>query len=400
MKKTRFAALWICLLLCGCQAGAGRTYPDDGQFHFETDAQYTFFDQGWDRSFAESESGYYFAGMCSGGDFLFYTDKETLQTLPLCGKPNCLHHEETDDAKRQLCNAWFWGMDEPASVFYNDGRLFVPMRDSYGEDTVIMEFAADGSWRKELFRFEDTRVFSNNMLFHRGHFYLMVNSYTQDMKVSSRILQYSLEDPSREPKCLYQMESEKDGGTLDLIAYGNRLYFAQKDSGKKFFYSIDLATLETTRILDIAGEGDASYNLSVLNGRLLYGMSHPGSGSGSVDLSELDATLYTSALDGSDVQKWNAVKFENYNSDDRYVYCWMPYGGMHPELGETYLKIYDREGNLLVNYDMAQIPQYHMVFVSLSDQVFITTEARANVVYSFSKSEIETGEIHPKLLSH
>ena len=78
----------------------------------------------------------------------------------------------------------------------------------------------------------------------------------------------------------------------------------------------------------------------------------------------------------------------------------MPYGGMHPELGETYLKIYDREGNLLVNYDMAQIPQYHMVFVSLSDQVFITTEARANVVYSFSKSEIETGEIHPKLLSH
>lgn len=67
-------------------------------------------------------------------------------------------------------------------------------------------------------------------------------------------------------------------------------------------------------------------------------------------------------------------------------------------IDEYYIRIYNREGSLLVEYDATKdVSDFYTLYASQGDHVFLTVST-CNKIYYFSKSEIETGEIHPKLL--
>lgn len=63
-----------------------------------------------------------------------------------------------------------------------------------------------------------------------------------------------------------------------------------------------------------------------------------------------------------------------------------------------YIRIYDADGKLLVEenfYD--ELPLMQDLYVASDEKVFIVNRSN-NTVWYFSKSEIETGTITPKLL--
>lgn len=139
MNVQKYVVLFlaVCCLFSGCSSVDA--YPNDNIYHFETDAQIPMYSCATERSFAESEDGYYFVLTIRGNHFLFFADKETMEVLPLCGKPNCLHYEEPDFAKRQLCNSFYYGVLYRTSVYYNNGKLYIPV--GGGPQKYIYEFS-------------------------------------------------------------------------------------------------------------------------------------------------------------------------------------------------------------------------------------------------------------------
>ena len=405
MKRIKICILLISLLLAGCSSF--NSYPTDDEYHFETDSQYTFCNQGKERKFAQSEDGYYFALTLQGNHFLFFTDKETMETVPVCNKPNCLHYAEASSEKRSLCNAYFNGIYYMTSVFYNNGKLYVPSRDGQSQTTILYEFSLDGSARKELFHIDSNGLYGTDLLFHRGYCYAMVNYYDEKQNPYVKLLRYSLDNPGREPEILLEQGEEKGSYERallfsDLSAYGNHLYFSGNENGVRQFFAMDLRdkTPQPERLFT-AVDADTAHlrnHMTIFGGRLLaafnnddYRMEQD------LSLEEMPAVMYRSALDGSSAQPWMDVTYSPFAADDRYLYRWS-FEPIARESGEMYIRIYDADGKLLVEenfYD--ELPLMQDLYVASDEKVFIVNRSNDTVWY-FSKSEIETGTITPKLL--
>ena len=406
MKKNSIVLFLIMLILAGCNNGTN--YPSDNTYHFETDSQYSFYNQGAAGEVAQSPDGYYFALVIHGEHYMFFTDKNTMQAVPLCGRPNCLHYEETDADKKELCNARYTAAQYEGAVYYYKGKLYVPA--SNLNEYVLYEFSLDGASRKELWKI-DAMIYGNNLVFHRGYMYVATSLYNENMQAQMRIQRYSLENPGRKPETLFEKTLDKDaklGGMnhlQDLKAYGNHLYFTLTENSFPCFYTIDLTdgNYVCKEVLENVGEvTDTQYNLSISDGILIAGLNNQGEVShltGMDQLLNLPTTLYRMNLDGSSPREILKFSYGPFTSDNQYIYQW-PYWALWRDgnIDEYYIRIYDREGSLLVEYDAAKdVSDFYMLYASQGDHVFLTV-SNCNKVYYFSKSEIESGEIHPKLL--
>ena len=402
MKKMCILFLCFIFVLTGCSSKS--EYPIDDIYHFETDSQYTFCNQGKERKFAQSEDGYYFALTLQGNHFLFFTDKETMETVSVCSKPNCLHYAETDDGRRQLCNAFFYGLFYHTSVYYNNEKLYLPTKAPYG-GTPILEISPDGTSRRELFQIDSEALRGTELLFHRGYCYTVINAYDENQNHSSKLLQYSLDKPQAPPDVLLEWKEEKNAYTRaldvsELTAYGNHMYFSAFEEGDRHFYTIDLnhKDKEPQRICELDNAG-IRYNFVLLENRPLvaYNDDDPRFGQ-ELPFERLPSTMYrASELDGSNLQEWKTFDYSPFTADDRYLYRWS-FAPAKERMEEMYIRIYDGDGNLLVEYDALEtLPDMYDLYVSPGEHVFITSDANDTVWY-FSKSEIETGTITPKLL--
>ena len=410
MNVQKYVVLFlaVCCLFSGCSSVDA--YPNDNIYHFETDAQIPMYSCATERSFAESEDGYYFVLTIRGNHFLFFADKETMEVLPLCGKPNCLHYEEPDFAKRQLCNSFYYGVLYRTSVYYNNGKLYIPV--GGGPQKYIYEFSLDGSERKQLFSLSGTGT-GTTLLFHRGYCYEAVTEYDEEMHTVMRIVRHSLDAPRKEPECIFEKEAEaaagEEKGTIilgDIKAYGNRLYFTTDENGKTGFYFIDLTDPDFAAkpIFDQVEEStDARFQVFPSSNGLLAALNlldepQPEGMDGSTYLANLPSVLYRSDLQGNDVKKWKETLYSPFTWDDRYVYKWPWWPCKQVDPPGNKISIYDLDGNLLVEHDAdTDVPDIEDIYVSMGEHVFLFGESR-NKVYYFAKSEIETGEIHPKLL--
>ena len=300
----RYIAL-ICVLatlFTGCAARP--SYPSDDAYHMETDDQYSLHAQGTFKNLAEGKEGYYFALTLKGNHFLFYTDKKTLQTLPVCGKPNCLHYQETDEERRKLCNAFFTGDSYYPTVLCNEERLLIPV--SKGTSGMGLEsFSNDGAQRKAVLSPEGI----SNSLFmtaHRGYLYYIRSEYTEEMEISSCLYRRSLHQVNSKEELLFASPYGQTGdGLYNILGYGNNVYFSAMmtaEKREKRFYRLDLDSMEVSRIFDLPLEvTDAGYNLIPFQGGLVCQINHDIPGAG---ISHLPATRYRSDLQGENIAKW------------------------------------------------------------------------------------------------
>lgn len=385
MNKSFFLIIFACLLLSGCANTV--SYPMDDGYHFETDAQYMLFPSGMERVFAQSEEGYYFDMLIGSKVFMFFADKKNMKPVPVCNKPNCLHYEETDEERRNLCTANIPGLLSRATLFFNNGQLYIPEYNGPNE-IVLMQYAPDGSSKKQFVSLGGEESFGNCMVFHRGYFYVEINSLDEEQNAVSRIWKYSVDNPGKKRECIFETVSE-GGYIMDLQAFGGRLYFFVFADGAKKLYTLELSNNKVEKICDIADVNDAGGQLSILNNQLLFKLNHKAPDKA---LQELSATMYTADLDGGNVQKWRDSFYCNFVADGQYVYEWDdPLEGVTP-----CVRIYDVSGNLLVNYNLAEkhIPCM-TVYATPGEHVFLF---HPKSIYYFSKSEISSGIISPKLL--
>lgn len=131
-------ALILCLSLFACNtppepSGTGETgIPTEPGF-VEVPKPDTLPTSGWaTRSrmstevFAIMESGcFYLLNQC-----LYYLDTATGYSVGLCSKPGCLHGEETDNKKRNECDAFISGL--VSMMFYHDGSLYYAIFEETG----------------------------------------------------------------------------------------------------------------------------------------------------------------------------------------------------------------------------------------------------------------------------
>ena len=410
MKRMNLFVLLLTLLFMGCSHI--EEYPADDFYYFDTDSQYGYTLQGQDRIFAESEDGYYFVLSIKGTHYLFFTDKTTMETIPLCNKPNCLHYEEEDYTKRSMCNAFFIGRGGYfTSLFYNNGKLYIPTLKPGSEKTYVTEFSADGSSRKDIVEL-DGKVSGCNMVFHRGYLYAAVNSYNVDKESWLKIMRYSIDKPSSNPICIYEEKRvlNRENGfyneIFDLRAFGTRLYFTTRRDGSNRFYYIELEGKEqqpnvfleeigseTERCYTIALSDDFSY--AAINNLTPEINALPDD----QQLPNMKSTIYKTDLEGNNPQELMNIPYGYLIADDRYFYSWDCWPLKRDgNIDHFCIRIYDAEGNLLVNHDaQADVADFGYLYASQEEIIFLSVP-KMNKVYYFSKSDIETGEIHPKLL--
>ena len=392
MKKIA-VLLTLCLLLTSCSGST--SYPTDAAFHFDTDAQSYAFLPAMTRGIAESETGYYFGMTLKGSRFLFYTDKETLQTVPVCSKPNCLHYEETDQERRELCNAYFTGiLGGGGSMFYYGGKLYIPEYGMSSSEININEFSLDGTVRKTIFTINNKEIVSCNMLFHRGYFYAMTSTYDEEMNAVLQVWRYSLDQPKKERECLFEYTA-KGAWIQDILAYGNQIFFKIITDGENHLYQIELETEEVKEIFDIGDINNNVYTILSLKDYVLIKLLHYDP---QKEIYQQKETIYIADKNGENLQKWMDTDYNLLAADEQYIYE-ATYGYYIRDgwVTDPYIRVFNEQGELLAQCNPLEegINSYSSMYVMPGEHVFLYDMRK---VYYFSKSDIETGEIHPKLL--
>ena len=392
MKKIA-VLLMLCLLFTSCSSPS--SYPTDEAFHFDTDAQSYAFDQGMNRGMAESETGYYFGMTLKGSRFLFYTDKETMQTVPVCSKPNCLHYAETDQERRELCNAYFTGIiGGGGSLFYYGGKLYIPEYGTSGREININEFSLDGTVRKTIFELKNEEIVDCNMLFHRGYFYAMTSTYDEEINAVLQVWRYSLDQPKKERECLFEYTA-KGAWIQDILAYGNRLFFTVFTEDTKHFYRMDIQNGKVEEICKVGDITNKNHIFFPFKDYMFVKQVH-------IDpqkkIYELKETVFTANQNGENLQKWMDTDYTILLSDNEYIYE-ATYGYYIRDgwVTDPYIRVFNEQGELLAQCNPLEegINSYYSMYVMPGEHVFLYDMRK---VYYFSKSDIETGEIHPKLL--
>ena len=267
--------------LLSCEVtGPGSSSPYGEAYNADTDDPYML--HGYSvLKLTESGEGFYFVEVYPNGLYLYYMPKDTMQPVPLCNKPNCLHGEREDDphatlqeikAKRMECNAY---VDSLKSLSYYKGSLYcVGNFDALSQDLALYKISSDGSQKEKVysFHFEENYDENGNLIsstpvavivgdvtLHRGYLYYIVQ--TPEQSVLYR-LPFELEN--KEPEALYTYQSTD--GFIRREFYDHYLYIGDHDQNQKKIYTrIDLETGERIENINIIGslsfyEGKAFMN--------------------------------------------------------------------------------------------------------------------------------------------
>ena len=114
---------------------------------------------------AETEDAYYWKN--DNGGYIFYSDKVSGEFGALCGKPDCIHEKDKNNAE---CNALV-GYGPRSWIYIYDGMLYfmMPAKAPDGRvlDTLCRE-ELDGSNRKQLFSIDSYEHAFQSFYIHRG----------------------------------------------------------------------------------------------------------------------------------------------------------------------------------------------------------------------------------------
>ena len=224
MKRTLIFGLLLALLLTGC-AEKTRT---DTRTDSRADSQWTWHRAGQGDIFARSDTGYYF--FLDG--YLHYMDEKTMTPVVVCGKPNCMHMQETDREKQRECHAYFtlwsgWG----PTVYWQNGTVYVLSRGNVeGERAVLWQLSEDASTRTRLLTVPgafDTQASGDSAALHRGCFYIAMTQFDEKGNAFHEIRRYDLSHPEAEPELLYESADQSINSLSDVRIRDNCLIFRE-----------------------------------------------------------------------------------------------------------------------------------------------------------------------------
>lgn len=254
------------------EKGPSAAYTAADAYNEETD--YPYLDVSWVNTVAaaSAENGVYFIL----GDFLWFWDAQSGQTVPLCHKPECRHNQlPADEAWK--CGAYLrYNSEQHPFLQYYQGSLYCITEFAHEGETVSMSdetyltrISPDGVHREQLCPVDFGSEMSTELI-HRGYLYLGVRVEAADEKGTKKTVfelrRVSMDALDKEPETLLRT----DHLNPRLLPYGDHLYIsgetydeATGSAGCKV-YDYSIKTGRVTELLD------GKYLLGVQQDRLLY----------------------------------------------------------------------------------------------------------------------------------
>lgn len=195
----------------------------------------------------KGEAGYY----SYKSKHVYFTDGQTLESTPLCFKPNCLHDSDT-------CNAF---IGTSYCIAYNDGYIYYNQSGGVEHDLIGEQFyrmKSDGSEKEKLWYFEYNIM---DWVVHKGYLYCTCNTYGNALDLNSNLVdayvyRVKLSDTKAEPEIVYFAEEvHQDSSVSGIVAFGEYIYFnvtgySREDSSQyiRKYLRMNLSTLETNEM--------------------------------------------------------------------------------------------------------------------------------------------------------
>ena len=402
MKRVRMLAATV-LLLVGLTACAGNGPKDYGEA-YDPEMDYPLMNEAnLDGTYiAETESGYYYLN----GDFLYYSDKDTMKPIPLCNKPNCKHENETDDTKVYECNAYIGVWTTLPFLQYYKGSLYTVEGFDATEKLnkfSLVKISLDGTKREHLLDVTDQCVYG----IHRDYLYMAKNGN------KPKIVRVPMDDLNAEPEVIF--ESQLMRGAFYIKFKGNDLLInvwgtdEEDESYHSQLFICNILSGETTQM----GESEELQGIttdlyhSTGDNRLIYYKSYPME---TEDDPITDSNvIYTCDMDGKNEQVFKDFRdvtdryLVTLSFDGTYYYEeWI--NNMRDETDERKFNVYDKDFNLICEAKTDWLPRFYSVSYGYGQYMFFkyydkeTKEDRLDYV---DKSLFEKGIFEPhRLFDH
>lgn len=226
--KVRGSLLIILLLTIGCISGCDSSNELPDTYIEGSDHQYMRMGESFWPYFQKGEKGYYFIW----NDFIYFFDEKTEKIVPLCSRVDCLHDAETQQDKRENCNAYA-PKSSASGIAWCNGSLYYVFPGDYTrkKDPVLYRIHADGSGKEELYRWKDATFAINQWIVHRDALYYMTQTFSYGTEdIDTTYIAYAMPLSGNERFHSYVMYQSPAEG-VDVItlgnptAYGNHVYF-------------------------------------------------------------------------------------------------------------------------------------------------------------------------------
>ena len=327
---------------------------------------------------AISDKGYYYWVMSGQYDFLYFMDKATGKSVPLCNRPDCEHIDDS-------CNAYFKtvihtpedGIEfDRNRVMFLDGYVYVIGHNMAGEQ-YLYRVSEDGSKQEQymrLYKKELTQTGSDGssvtyttpeICIHKGYVYFIIP------KESVPTI-YRMQLGSEKVEKVFEIKTERPN-LYRMLPYGDFLFF---QAGT---YSEDY--------LDVDG-GIFAYNIT--NGEIKLVKSEAISAykvvGNSLYYAKSDG-VYRFAMDGTLDER--IVEYEEYttfSADEKYIYI----------EGDRNIIIYDINGDYILTPQLSGTLEIIDTYFGDSKYIFakgfetVGTETKTYRVY-IEVSQIENG---------
>ena len=394
MSRIRKSAGILCLtailFLSSCQKQED-TLPKE-EYVQGMDYQYMYDN----RPMAEAPEGYYFRV----SDFLYYIGKDTMEPVPLCSKPNCLHQQEQDPEKVADCGAFFRDpRAEPLLAYYDGAVYLTALKDPFDSSGAIdlIRIKTDGTERETVLELPEN---SGVCLIHCGYLYYTVDTYNIELDADYGVYRQSLQ--GGKPELIYKGQWEQ-GSIRSLAAYGGYLYIEESvsyfDQQRVVFEVLvqDLRTGETGPAFAHPEMADPMMP-KFLNGKIYNSIYH------NQDLEDSAEHYYehfTCDLDGGNRQPadFPSDPTKAYRTDaDSIWYYTIPWQRDQALV----LRQLDEEGNVLAEWpapdygasaDMIPGGKEHFFFTGWEE----TGEGNREFVLSYMEKNPEDGILKPQV---
>ena len=400
-KTMSLLTVGMLLFLTGCESQP--QYSTENTYVAGQDYQYMYSygnNNLTPNSIMEIETAYYYmkpSGSGVGG-YLTYIDKNTMEPVLLCNRPDCKHDKETDVEKREECNAYFSASmvpyySEDMLYFYQPKKRSSEDREngSSGFAFELVKMKPDGTERQVLSEQTGNPSFG---FMHRGYYYYESNLYTADGKSQqSGIYRVALQK-NAEPELLYQAEKPRE--IRGMTAYGNGLYISEQgfeniDSYQSRYVRLDLLTKESEVVFE-GEDGKTQYGLDgFCDGKLLCS---------AFDLaSEKNGTkLYLSELDGSKMEEIEgAGDYADFCTDGKYIYRTPITWSSQYEAEDPNIAILDLSGNKIMSLSPEETEETTRIIAGNEKYLFryIYVDDEEKLLYA-EKSGIPSGKLEWK----
>lgn len=235
MKKLLKAAVSFLIMsvslftLSGCgKEILPNTYVENSDFQYmqmDSAGDYTGIQQGKD--------GYYLRH----GDYIYYLEEVSGKILPLCSRVDCLHDKETEQSRKEKCNAYVKKKsDNSRGIAYCNGYVYCLDGTTWfdhGETQTLYRISADGAKKEKVYQWADDRRIPR-WIIHRDVFYYVEQKFTEkDGEEETELIEVDtlyamdLTKTMPRPEAVYTVSSEEviQPVIAHMKCFGNYLYF-------------------------------------------------------------------------------------------------------------------------------------------------------------------------------